>query len=90
MVAFRKYNGHMIIAEDIYEPCFAIEMVLVKSIHIQDLLETIQSRDWDRLFLLMMYECPSQVIVDCDLRERALEEFAGREAYEVWALEHAC
>jgi hypothetical protein len=88
MVAFRKCNGHMMIADDIYNPSFIMEVVLVKTVCTDELLEIIKNQDWDSLFLLLMNDCPEQVIVDCDLREHALEEFAGKEAYERWLETH--
>lgn len=88
MVAFRKCNGHMVIADDIYRPSFIMEVVLVKPVHTDDLLKIIEDRDWDRLFILLMEDCPEQVIVDCDYREHALEEIFGKEAYERWRQLH--
>ena len=82
MVFFRKSNGHMVVAEDLYNPSYVVEMFKITRIckcDCDDFLVCVESKDWDKLFLIMMEDCPEEVVVDHELRELALLEVFGEE-----------
>ena len=85
MVFFRKINGHMVLAEDLYQPCYVMEMFKISSKDAKDSEEfclCITHADWDKMFLIMMEDCPEEVRVEQDLREHAIEEIFGKDVAE--------
>ena len=82
MVFFRKINGHMVLAEDLYAPCYVIEAFKISIIDKDDQEEfflCVLHQDWDRMFLIMMEDCPEEVKVENSLRENAIIEIFGKE-----------
>jgi hypothetical protein len=88
MVVFYKTDDcHVDLKTDQYLPVFSIEILKVSMRdpdHLDDLIESIKSHNWDLMFLIMMYDCPEEVFVDCDYRETTLMDIFG---YDMLSLE---
>jgi hypothetical protein len=87
VVFYKSSDDHVDLKIDRYNPAFMVEILKVSMRdpeHIDVLVATIQEQNWDLLYLIMMYDCPEEVIVDEDLRENCLKEVFG---YETLSLE---
>jgi hypothetical protein len=82
MVFFRKINGHMDLATDLYNPTYAVETFKITRVcecDCEKFLMCLSQEDWDNLFLLMMEDCPEEVVVDHESRDDALVDVFGLE-----------
>lgn len=82
MVIFEKTadNKHVSLNTKLYNPMFTIEIFKICHCdpkHLDDLVESIKSKNWDLIFIIMMFDCPEEVIVEQDLREHILKQIFG-------------
>lgn len=87
MVVFYKENSeHVGLMYERYNPAFAIEMFKITMKdpdHVDAFMEAVQDKNWDLIFLILMYDCPEEVIVECDLRENTLKDVFGYDIQEL-------
>ena len=87
MVVFYKENSeHVGLMYERYNPAFAIEMfkiTLNDPKHVNAFMEAVKTKNWDLIFIILMYDCPEEVIVECDLRENTLKDIFGYDAEEL-------
>ena len=90
MVIFRYYHRKLFVAIDLYHPAYAIEFFSVKEplfFFFAPAVEKVVECQWTALeppqslvqviFLIMMRECPREVLIDLNLRENGLKDLFG-------------
>ena len=92
MVIFKKSsdNKHVDLQTDGYKPMFSVEIFKIcqhDPDHLNDLLESIKEKNWDLIFIIMMYDCPEEVKVEHELRENTLKEVFGYETLSIEMIE---